>query len=97
MRVLWLVLLSGCAAAPYAELGIGYQIDSQTDYWLQTDRDWQCSKQPQFHAEVGLEFDDGWTLGYHHQSWLMCGSPRGNNDPEVYTDDIRLTKKFGGK
>ena len=97
MRVLWLLLLSGCAATPYGEIGIGFQINSNTDYWLKTTQDWQCSKQPQFHAEVGLEFDHNWQVGYHHQSWLMCGRPFGNSNPEVYTDDIRITKKFGGK
>jgi len=90
------VLLSGCASSPYAEIGIGYQLNGHTDYWLQTDRDWQCSKQPQFHGEVGLEFDGGWTVGYHHQSWWRCGGPF-NNRPEVFTDDIRITKKWGGK
>jgi len=98
MKLLFAVslLLCGCASSPYAEVGIGYQLDSMTDYWLQTSRDWQCSKQPQVHGEVGLEWDNGWTLGYHHQSWLNCGGPF-NSSPEVYTDDIRITKKWGGK
>jgi hypothetical protein len=95
MRFLCLLLLGGCSAAPYAELGLGYQVDAQTDYWVQTDREWQCSKQPQFHGELGLEFNNNWKIGYHHQSWVLCG---GHNDtPEVYMDDIRITKKFGGK
>ena len=88
--------MSGCASSPYAEIGLGYQIDGMSDYWLQTERPWQCSNL-QFHGEVGLEFDSGWTVGYHHQSWLRCGKPLGNNKPEVYTDDIRVMKKFGGK
>jgi len=90
------LLLTGCTATPYGELSLGYQIDGMTDHWLQTGRPWQCSKNIQFNGEVGLEFDNDWTVGYHHQSWLMCGGPF-NERPEVYMDDIRITKKFGGK
>lgn len=92
-----ILLLSACSSAPglYAEVGIGYQLDSRTDYWLQTDRDWQCKKQPQFHGEVGYEFPHDLRLGYHHQSWWRCGGPF-NERPEIYTDDLRLTKKWGG-
>lgn len=99
MRICWLLLifLPGCSGvAPYATVGLGYQIDDNTDYWLKTSQSWQCSKQPQFHAEVGLEFDHNLTVGYHHQSWVRCGGPF-NSRPEVYTDDIRITKKWGGK
>ena len=98
MRVLLLLMLAGCASnpSPYATIGLGYQLDSNTDYWLKTEQEWQCSKQPQVHAEVGLEFDHQLTIGYHHQSWLRCGGPF-NDLPEVYTDDIRIQKKFGGK
>lgn len=95
MRFLVLLLLAGCAS-PYATIGVAYQIDDQTDYWLQTDRDWQCGKQPQAHIEVGLEFDHQLTVGLHHQSWLMCGGPF-NHRPEVYQNDIRIMKKWGGK
>ena len=90
------VALSGCASSPYAEIGLGYQIDSMTDHWVQTTNKDQCSKQPQFHIELGLEWANDWTLGYHHQSWVRCGGPF-NDRPEIYTDDIRLTKKWGGK
>lgn len=93
-----LVLPIGCSTnpTPYGTIGIGYQLDQSTDYWLQTERSWQCSKQPQAHFEVGLEFDHKLTIGYHHQSWYRCGGPF-NDRPEVYTDDIRIQKKFGGK
>lgn len=92
------LLMVGCSSnkvAPYAEFGLGYQIDKNSDWWVRTTRPDQCSKQPQFHGEIGLEFPRNWKLGYHHQSWVLCGGPF-NNDPEIYMDDIRLTKKFGG-
>ncbi len=91
-----LLVLGGCGSTPYGELSLGYQLDSQTDYWLQTDRTWQCAKNIQFNGEIGLEFDHGWQVGLHHQSWLMCGDPF-NDRPEVWQDDIKVTKKFGGK
>jgi hypothetical protein len=95
--LLILFLLAGCAGTkPYLEIGLGSQINRNTDYWVQTPRDWQCSKNIQVHIEPGLEWDSNWRLGYHHKSWLLCGGPF-NNHPEVYADDIRLTKKFGGK
>lgn len=95
MRFVFLLLLSGCAASPYAEVGIGYQLDSNSDWHLRTDREWQCHN-PQFHGEIGLEWDNDIKLGYHHQSWWGCGAPF-NDKPELFTDDIRLTKKWGGK
>ena len=95
MRYLFILALTGCASSPYAELSLGYQIDGMTDHWLQTERSWQCSKNVQFNGEIGLEFENDWTVGYHHQSWLLCGTI--NERPEVHTDDIRITKKWGGK
>jgi hypothetical protein len=92
MRFLPLLLLCGCA--PYAEIGVGYQLDSHSAWTLRTEREWQCSN-PQFHGEVGLEFEHQWTLAYHHQSWVGCGDPL-NNKPELYQDHIQLSKKFGG-
>ena len=88
--------LSGCASSPYLDVSLGYQIDSMTDYWLQTSNPDQCSKNIQFNAEFGLELSNDWTVGYHHQSWLLCGGPF-NDLPEIYQDDIRITKRWGGK
>ena len=91
-----LACLAGCASSPYVEVGLGYQIDNMTDQLVQTGHKDQCSRQPQFHVELGIETENNWKLGYHHQSWLRCGGPF-NHRPEIYTDDIRLTKKWGGK
>ena len=90
-----LLLLAGCGTSPYLEVGVGYQIDDNTDYWLQRDRSWTCDG-ALAHAELGLEFERQWRIGYHHQSHWGCGGPF-NDDPEVYQDEIILTKKFGGK
>lgn len=92
-----ILVVSGCAHVdPYAEIGIGYQIDHMSDWYLRTDRDWTCSNGDTFHAELGLEFDHDWRVGYHHQSHISCGGPF-NSHPEVYQDEIILTKKFGGR
>lgn len=95
--VLLALLLTGCASAPgvYLDVGAGYQIDSETDYWLQTTQSWQCSKNIAAHIEVGYEWDNGTSLGLNHQSWWLCGSGL-NNDPEVYSNQILLNKRFGG-
>jgi len=103
--VFWLILilcmvlfLPACSTTPkpYLEVGIGYNIDGMTDHWLQTGRTWTCNNNDTFHAELGVEFDHNLTLGYHHQSHLSCGGPF-NNHPEVYQDELILTKKWGGK
>lgn len=94
-RLLVLLALQGCAASPYVEVGVAHQIDSLSDWFVQTDRPWQCHN-PQFHGELGLEWDSKVKLAYHHQSWFGCGGPL-NGRPEIFTDDIRLTKKWGGK
>jgi len=96
--VLPLLVVSGCSTTPkpYVEVGIGYQVDGMTDYWLQTSREWTCSNGDTFHAELGLEFDHNLKLGYHHQSHISCGGPF-NSHAEVYQDEIILTKKWGGK
>jgi len=91
-----LLLISGCASSPYAEVSLGYQVDGMTDHWLQTSNPHQCSKNAKLDGEVGLEFENNWRIGYHHQSWLLCGAPL-NGGPEIYQDDIRITKKWGGK
>ena len=92
-----LLLLVGCAGAkPYAEIGIGYQLDKHTDYWLQTDRSWQCSDQPEFIGELGLETPKNWAIALEHESWVRCGGPFGDGKPEIDSNRIKITKKFGG-
>lgn len=91
------VLLSGCSTwKPYAELGLGYQLESSTDYWLQTERSWQCDEQPEFIGELGLESKNKWTIALEHESWLLCGGPFGKGRPEVDSNRLKISKKFGG-
>ena len=91
-------ILSGCTSGPprpYLELGLGYQIDGNSDWYLRTERDWTCNTGETAHIELGVEFDHDLTLGYHHQSHLSCGT--WNSRPELYQDEIILTKKWGGR
>ena len=94
-KILVLLLLCGCAT-PYAEVSLGYQLDGMTHDFLKTSNQYQCSENVQFNGEVGVEFEDNWRIGYHHQSWLLCGRPF-NDYYETYSDDIRVTKKWGGR
>lgn len=98
MRLLpLLLLLSGCASLdphPYLEVGVGYMIDERSDWFLQSYRSWTCDKET-FHVELGAEFARQWKLGWHHQSHISCGT--WNDRPELYQEEIILTKKFGGR
>ena len=60
ITLLALFLLSGCAtgAKPYALVGTGYQIDSQSDYLVRTARDYQCSTNIQGLYGIGGKVDD---------------------------------------
>jgi hypothetical protein len=89
-----LLCLAGCGTTPYGEIGVGYQIDSRSDWYLRTEREYQCSN-PQAHFEAGLE-KGRVRVGYHHQSWFRCGGPF-NDRAELYVDDIRVTYKIGGE
>lgn len=93
---LMIATLTGCGTSrPYLELGVGYSLDKMSDWYLSTEREWTCSSPATAHAELGLEFEDNWRLGYHHQSHWSCGGPF-NDKPELYQDEIILTKKWGG-
>ena len=95
MRYLLILLLASCASTPYFEAGLGYQIDSRSDWSLRQERGY-VGRNPWFHAEVGLEFEHQISCGYHHQSKLMDGSPF-NNNREIYFDEIKCMKRWGGK
>jgi len=92
------LLLAGCGStpSPYFDIGMSYNLDEFSDWYLRSDREWECSNKENFHAEIGLEFDHQWTIGYHHQSHLTCGGPF-NNHPELYQDEIMIMKRFGGR
>lgn len=99
IAVIFLVLLvGGCASKnvkPFASLGVGYQLEGSTDYWLQRERDWQCDKWQQAWIEAGLEFKNGCSLAIVHQSWWFCGGPF-NERPEVDMNSLIGKCKVGG-
>ncbi len=98
LLILVALLLAACVGTPvpYAEVGVGVQLNSLTDYWLQTDRSWQCDNNLSAHFAGGLEWDNKVKLGIYHDSWWFCGGPF-NDKPEVWQAGVRLTKKIGGK
>lgn len=80
----------------YFEAGVAWQFDNMSDYYLRTEREWQCSQNWQAHFEFGLDWGKA-QLGYHHQSWWVCGGPWWNDRPELYSDALTLTYRWGGK
>ncbi|MCH8134803.1 MAG: hypothetical protein IIB77_02355 [Proteobacteria bacterium] len=97
--LLIVVFLTGCASVEplYFEASVGKRLDNYSDYWVQSARAYQCSKPWEFNGELGWEFEHDWRLGLHHESQLFCGKFGAfNSKPEIYTHDIRVTKKWGG-
>lgn len=95
-----MIIVSGCSTtkgkvAPYMEVGVGFMIEQNSDWYFHTARPWTCKHADTFHAEIGLELLNDVTIGYRHQSGISCGGPI-NSKPELYKDEILLTKKWGG-
>ena len=88
-----ILLLSGCAAQPYAEVELKYAFPFSTDHWQHSDRSWQC-EQPQISLDWGAEWKNGLSVGLYHESMLLCGSF--NRRPEIYENGITVKKKWGG-
>ena len=90
-------LLSGCGTTtrPYLDVGVGYKIDHNSDWYLRTEREWTCDSPFRAHFEAGLEFPNDFSIGYHHWSNWACGGPF-NKKPELYEDSIMFNKRFGG-
>ena len=78
---------------PYLELGLSMQLKKSTDYWIQSNRSWQC-EDPGVQVAAGLEHRNGFRLFIHHESFLLCGTF--NHKPEIYSNSIRFAWKFGG-
>ncbi len=93
--------MSGCAGtevlggSPYFDVGVGYQLDSHSDWYVRTQREWQCSDNFQGVFEIGLDYGD-WEIGYRHQSWYTCGGPF-NDRSELYQDAVEVNYRFGGR
>lgn len=93
------LLLAGCGtleratgADVYTTWGVAHQLDEQSDWYVRTGREWQCEDNWQAHVGVHAEWGQ-WTASFNHQSWLFCGTF--NSKPELYQNDIRLTRTFG--
>ncbi len=104
--VLCAILLQGCATIDNFEekydadvsfkVGMGYQIDSQTDQLLQTTYKDQCDKNAKAIFGPGVEWKEKHELELLHESWYLCGTPF-NNHPEMYSLDLRYMYKIGGE
>lgn len=84
--------LCGCAASPYAEVGVGYKV--KADWWMEPEHG--GGRNPTAHIELGLEFDNGYSCAYSHWSHYRDGGPF-NDRPETYKDEILCQKRWGGK
>lgn len=100
MRALiFVVALAGCSVAPYGEIGVGFRVDRQSDWYLRGERQW-TGRNPITQFEVGVEFDRLMSArpscGYHHWSSLRDGGPF-NSNPELYEERAICKLRWGGK
>lgn len=106
MRILFLLLLTGCASEltyfgkpePFAEVKIVHNIQSWSDWMLKDDRkDWMGNN-PRIHGSIGLEWNHKidcpvLTSG----TSLFVGAPFKSNGPELYWATLSCEKRWGGK
>ncbi len=100
-RVVWIVIiiasvvvcLGGCASSPYAEIGVGYQV--QGTQFISGGNCINCGN-PKAHIAIGLEWDRGVRCEWQHHSQYLQGVPF-NEDPEYSHDLIQCVKRWGGK
>lgn len=89
MKILIAILmltLTACESIPYLKVGIGYKTHgTELDYL-------PCESKIIGRAEAGFMFD-GYTVGYNHDSQLMCGWPV-NKLNEISTDQIFIDKTW---
>ncbi len=90
---LLLFILSGCAVKPTASLELNYSFPFSTDYWVHSDRSWQCEA-PQIRGELGFETKNKLSFGLYHESFILCGSY--NKKPEIFENGLYLKKQWGG-
>ncbi len=101
----WLaVLLVACESVPglYVRAAVGVQDNDRTDFYLQTEREWQCKYNVPFNGQLGYELArpplgaDRAGIAYDHRSWWLCGSGL-NNEPELYSNSLQLWLQYGGR
>ena len=94
-QLVLLFLLSGCVSIepilPTASVTINYAVPGLTDYYLLSDRDYQCA-QPQVRAEIGLESRSKWSGGIYGETMVSCNS----GEPGLNEGGLYLRKKWGG-
>lgn len=89
--VLLAALLSGCAASPYFEVGVGTKLTA--DYWMLPENG--GGRNPTAHIAAGLEWDNGYSCEVNHWSHLRDGAPF-NDKPETYKEELICSKRWGG-
>ena len=96
MRTIFLalvLLLPGCGATPYIDLGLGVRSDKLSDEILDSSQSWS-GRMPTAEIALGIEWDDLFEsvffeddIAYceaYHWSHLRDGGPWSNNHPELY-------------
>lgn len=93
--VIMATMLAGCAhVEPHWEVGLGWQDNDNTSFWLQNDRDWQCDTNLSFKGELGVKTKTKYPVRLYvdHRSWITCGGfPSSNQAPEVKDNTWRLS------
>lgn len=80
------VVLTGCSATPFIEVGAGYAGDGGT-YWEHAySEDKIDEKCAIAHASAGVAWANGWEIEASHRSCV-------NQKPEVVTNHILLTRR----
>jgi hypothetical protein len=82
----------------YLDIEAFHQLDGSSDWYVRTERTWQCDINVGAAAELGLSWDE-WEAYYRHQSWWFCGRPFNPEKPELYQDSVGVRKRFwlGGR
>ena len=70
------LLIGGCASppAPYAQLGLEWQVDRMSDWMLQPERDWMGDS-PYLTGRAGLEWKNQYSCELSTSTSLFTGAP----------------------
>jgi len=88
--ILIIILLSGCAVKPYAELSAGYTLHQTPDYWLTVDGKVAPICQIPVNIGIGVEHKTGFFAELTHRSNADCSYP------ELTNDSVTVGYKIGG-
>jgi hypothetical protein len=84
-----LVLLGGCSATPYAEIGMGWKFAE--DQLLAPE--YVGGRNPTAHFEIGLAWASGYECGISHWSHYRDGGPF-NDRPETYKNEVECRRRW---